>query len=60
MLDDPGHVAEDIPTKCEISPSPSSSVSSGKKSSQDALSEVLVLLQPKTMSTKQSKKKAAV
>ena len=62
ILDDPGYVAwlKIYHPNEKISPSPSSSVSSGKKSSQDALSEVLVLPQPKPMSTKQLKKKAAV
>ena len=62
MLDDPGYVAwlKIYHPNEKMSPSPSSSMSSGKKSSQDTLSEVLVLPQPKPMSTKQSKKKAAV
>ena len=62
LLDDPGYVAwlKIYHPSEKISPSPSSSMSSGKKSSQAALSEVLVLPQSKLMSIKQLKKKAAV
>jgi hypothetical protein len=43
----------------KISPSPSSSISSGKKSSKDALSEILVLPEPKPTTTRQSRRKTA-
>ena len=61
ILDDPSYVAwlKIYHPDHKISPSPSSYISSGKKSSKDALSEILVLPEPKPTTTRQSRRKTA-
>ena len=61
LLDDPGYVAwlKIYHPDKKISPSPSSSISSGQISSKDVLSKLLVLPEPKPITTRQSRRKKA-
>ena len=61
LLDDPGYVAwlKIYHPDQKISPSPSSSILSGQKSSKDVLSKILVLPEPKPTTTRQSRRKTA-
>ena len=62
LLDDRGYVAllKIYHPDKKISPSPSSSISSGQKPSKDVLSKILLLPEPKPATTRQSRQQGCL